>query len=164
MAHQAIQGQRGPERQQGVDLRHARLQRELHGEGQQQRGQHSHAAIPQPPPQVVGQQQRAQCRQQGRQQERQARASRQRLETPNGPEEHRRFVGIGVTADMGNQPLSRREHFAGDLGKAGLIGRPGVAQPQAGRKQHQSQEEQHKAIAPPTDSVLQGCCLHQDFR
>jgi len=75
MARQAIQGQRGPERQQGVDLRHARLQRELHGEGQQQRGQHSHAAIPQPPPQVVGQQQGAQCRQQGRQQERQARAA-----------------------------------------------------------------------------------------
>ena len=69
-----------------------------------------------------------------------------------------------MATDVGNQPLSRREHFAGDLGKAGFIGWPGIAQPQAGREQYQPQEEQHKAIAPPAGSVLRGRCLHQDFR
>ena len=59
LAQQAVERQHGEEHQQCIELRAARLQRELHGEQQQQCGIESGFPIPQPAAQVVHQQQRA---------------------------------------------------------------------------------------------------------
>ena len=58
MSQQAVQAQRGPEAQRGVDLRLSRLPHELHREQQQSARDQARFAIPQAARQVVDQQRR----------------------------------------------------------------------------------------------------------
>ncbi len=158
MAQQAITAQRDPERDQGIHLRGLALQQELRREGQHQHGEQSGLRIPQAPAQVAHQPQGADRGQRAGQQERQLQVAQQPVEQGAEPEEHRRLVRVVLAAPGGKQPLAALHHLTGDLGEAGLVGRPGVAQADAGQQHDGRGRQPEQRLAAHGGVRRHGCC------
>ena len=62
------------------------------------------------------------------------------------PEEHRRLVGVEIAADARNQPVAGAQHVLRDQREARLVGRPRIAQAEAGRHQQQREPDQPEHV------------------
>ncbi len=148
LAHEAVQRQHGAEHQQGIELPASRHQDELHGEQQEPCGMQAGLAIPQASAEVVHQRERAEARQQRRQQETDAFGPREPVADGLQPEQQRRLVLEEIPADHRDQPVAVMKHAARDQRIQRLIGRPGIAQADAGTDQHQARQQHQRQIAP----------------
>ena len=146
MAQKPIQPERRKEAQGRIDLRLPRLPKKLHGEQQSKAGSEPHLAIPEPATQVIDQHRASGGSEQRGQQKRPAHRPRDREQRGHDPEKQRRLIGVDVSTDSGNEPLMRCGHIACDQCKARLVRRPRIAQPDAGRNEHQQERGQPQQI------------------
>jgi len=99
--------------------------------------------------------QRAQRRQQRRQQEGHAPIAQQQVEAALQPHQHRRLVAIQLDAAMGEQPLAALHHLPGDQRETRLVRGPRIPQAEAGGE-HQHGGDRQRPEFPARQIVPHG--------